>query len=495
MSRSRLWSWSSWPSDVILLGPEQGVYPVDRLVNVAEYHVEHFGCRASRADGEAIASGLRLAGLLEAGDMAVADVVVLNTCSVTAEADRSARAYLRRVRRKNPAARVVLTGCYAQRAPEEVARLEGVSVVVGNSHKSRVMEAALSVVRREPGPKGAFVPLGALLGGRDPASAPSVWHDPLFAHAELSALPFASDAHQTRPNLKIQDGCGNRCSFCVIPGTRGPSRSVSMPECLEAVRAFVDGGGKELVLSGINLGRWGRDSSPAERLEGLVASIMENTAIPRLRISSVEPMDWTAELISLLRRYGSGESPRLARHAHLPLQSGSDTILRAMHRRYRPWHYAARVREIRAASPLAAIGADVMIGFPGESDALFRETYDFIEALPLTYLHVFPFSARPGTPAFALHEANPVHGEAVNERKAALKSLIAAKNAAFRRQFVGKTLAVVTLTDRDPVSTECLSDNFIKVSISGDHRPNQLLLARIRETSFDGLRGLALSAF
>ncbi len=460
---------------------------------MAEYHVQSFGCRASRADGEAIASSLRRAGLSEADDPRAADVVVLNTCSVTAEADRSARAYLRRVRRANPGARVVFTGCYAQRAPEEVARLGGVDAVVGNSHKSRVVEAALGLLPLEPKPE--FVPVGSLAEPKVTTSAAvSVWHDPVFAHSELATLPFASDARQTRPNLKIQDGCGNRCSFCIIPVTRGPSRSVSVGECLRAVEAFVDGGGKELVLSGINLGRWGRELSPASRLEDMVASILEKSSLPRLRISSVEPMDWSAELISLFRRYGSSESPRLARHAHLPLQSGSDTILRVMHRRYRPWHYAARVEEIHAACPAAAIGADVMIGFPGETGALFQETYDFIASLPLTYLHVFPFSARPGTAAFAMHRANPVHGEAVNERKAALKSLISAKNELFRKAFVGSALSVVTIADRDSSQTEALSDNFIKVSVAGIFPPNQLLPVMVTELSGDGLRGVTISA-
>jgi len=469
--------------------------PVDRLVDVAEYHVENFGCRASRADGEAIASVLRLSGLSEATDARFANVVVLNTCSVTAEADRSARAYLRRVRRMNPQARVVFTGCYAQRAPEEVAKLDGVAAVVGNSHKSRVVEAALGFRVSRPTREASFVPLqGLFKAAVSPPQAAAIWHDPLFAHAELASLPFARDAHQTRPNLKIQDGCGNRCSFCIIPTTRGRSRSVSMAECLGAVEAFVESGGKELVLSGINLGRWGRDLSPASRFEELVASILEHTALPRLRISSVEPMDWSRDLIALFHQYGAGASPRLARHAHLPLQAGADTILRAMHRRYRPWHYAAKVEEIRAKSPGSAIGADVMIGFPGETDALFQETYDFIAALPLTYLHVFPFSARPGTAAFAMHEATPVHGEAVKERKDALKSLIAGKNAAFRQSFVGSTLSVVTLADHDASRTEALSDNFLKVSVAGVLAPNQLLQVRIAATSVDGLRGDAISA-
>jgi threonylcarbamoyladenosine tRNA methylthiotransferase MtaB len=467
---------------------------------VEEYHVENFGCRASRADGEAIASGLRQAGLAEAGDLASATVVVLNTCSVTAEADRDARAFLRKVRRVSPAARVVFTGCYAQRAPEEVAALDGVDVVVGNSHKSLVVKAAIERVALGSGLPagrllGELISVDSLLDGTSSAKreAAAVWHDPLFAHSEIAALPFAADAHQTRPNLKIQDGCGNRCSFCIIPVTRGPSRSVPLEKCLRAVGEFVESGGKELVLSGINLGRWGRDLLPVMRFEELVAAILERAALPRLRISSVEPMDWSSELIGLFRQYGCGPHPRLARHVHLPLQSGSDAVLRWMHRRYRPWHYAAKVEEIRAAQPDAAIGADVMIGFPGESDALFRETYEFIERMPFTYLHVFPFSARPGTAASAMHEANPVHGEAVKERKAALKALISKKNEAFRARFVGEELSVVTLHGGDSSVTEALSDNFIPVAVTGGWPANELLRVRIAGLTEGGLAGEVLA--
>ena len=463
---------------------------VDRLNNVEEYHVENFGCRASRADGEAIASGLRCAGLVEAGDLASATVVILNTCSVTAEADRNARAFLRRVRRANPKARIVFTGCYAQRAPEEVAVLGGVDAVVGNSHKSLVVKAALASASLPERPVEALVSIDSLLESPRRRIAGTVWHDPLFAHSEIAALPFAADAHQTRPNLKIQDGCGNRCSFCIIPVTRGPSRSVSLDESLRAVGEFVESGGKELVLSGINLGRWGRDLSPVARFEELVAAILERTALPRLRISSIEPMDWSSELIGLFRQYGCGPHPRLARHVHLTLQSGSDAVLRLMHRRYRPWHYAAKVDEIRAALPDAAIGADVMIGFPGESDALFQETHDFIERLPFTYLHVFPFSARPGTAAFAMHGANPVHGEAVNERKTALKALIAGKNAAFRARFLGEELSVVTLRGGDSSVTQALSDNFIPVAVAGGWAANELVRVRVGNLSVDGLKAV-----
>jgi threonylcarbamoyladenosine tRNA methylthiotransferase MtaB len=481
---------------------------------VAEYHVENFGCRASRADGEAIAAGLRHNGLAPALDPASAHVVIVNTCSVTAEADRQARAWIRRVRRQNPAARLIVTGCYAQRAPQELAALPEVDAVIGNSHKSMVADVALGLPSSSA--RASFVPLSRL--------APKVLHDDAFAHSELAALPFAHDAHQTRPNLKVQDGCGNRCSFCIIPTTRGPSRSVSLAASLDNVRRFVDRDGKELVLSGINLGRWGRDLQPTQRFEDLVAAILTETALPRLRLSSIEPMDWSPDLLALYREHSTGDQtrvphvqavgtwdpqqpsatlhPRLARHTHLPLQSGSDTILRRMYRRYRPWHYAERLAQIRALLPDAAIGADVMIGFPGETDALFQESYDFIGARPFTYLHLFPFSARPTTPAWELHRQYPVPTRAVHERMAALRDLIAEKSRAFRTQFLGRTLSAITLgpDSKEPGpdgSTQAVTDNFLKLTLAsetGEPIPaNTLVTANITALTDEGLRGNLVS--
>ncbi|HLH37084.1 MAG TPA: tRNA (N(6)-L-threonylcarbamoyladenosine(37)-C(2))-methylthiotransferase MtaB [Alloacidobacterium sp.] len=436
------------------------------------YHVENFGCRASRSDGEAIASELRHRGLRSADDFSTATVVVVNTCSVTDEADREARAYIRRVHRRNPQARIVVTGCYAQRAPEEVAAIEGVHAVIGNSHKSLVVSEITQ-------PFG-FVPIARLVN-----SVP-VLHDQDFAHTELSVLPFAEDAQQTRPNLKVQDGCANRCSFCIIPETRGPSRSIPLAECVASIHRFVESGGKELVLSGINLGRWGRDLHPQQRFADLIAAILEKTSLPRLRLSSIEPMDWTPEMLALYAQYAP--QGRLARHAHLPLQSGSDTILRKMHRRYRPWHYAEKLANIRALMPDAAIGADVMVGFPGETDALFQESHDFIAAQPFTYLHLFPFSARPGTPAAAMHREIPVSSRQVDERMAALRNLIAGKNRAFRESFLGRELSVITLQGHWEGATFALSDNFIKVEINAELPANRLVNVRITDLGETGLR-------
>jgi threonylcarbamoyladenosine tRNA methylthiotransferase MtaB len=245
---------------------------------MAGFSIENFGCRAARADGEAIAGRLRV---LAEGQPLASDVVVVNTCSVTAEADRAARAFIRRAHRRNPAARIVVTGCYAQRAPQELAGLPGVTAVVGNSHKALAPEIIFSLAHGSvTAPSPSFIPVASLFSASTAHSVP-VWADDRFAHSFLEDLQLTPGA-QTRPNLKIQEGCGNRCTFCVIPLTRGPSRSLPRAVVLRHVEGFVASGGKELVLSGINLGRWGRDISSGqarEDLAGLVRDLLKQTSL------------------------------------------------------------------------------------------------------------------------------------------------------------------------------------------------------------------------
>ena len=461
------------------------------------FHVENFGCRAARADGEAISDRLRGAGLDER-QPTTANVVVVNTCSVTAEADRAARAFIRRAHRINPDARILVTGCYAQREPDKLAALPGVAAVIGNSHKALAPEIALrlahgSQTASSTGP--ALVPAPALVSiqslrasGTSASSAPGsapIWADDRFAHSFIEETQLVA-ASQTRPNLKIQEGCGNRCTFCVIPETRGPSRSLSAAAVLKQIEGFVAAGGNELVLSGINLGRWGRDLPAANNtsrpsLARLVRQILGSTALPRLRLSSIEPMDWDADMIGLLREFGGS---RLARHAHLPLQSGSDSVLRRMHRRYRPWHYAQKVAAlVEAAGPELTLGADVMVGFPGESDREFQETCGLIRSLPFAYLHLFPFSPRPGTPGWALHAKFAVPHAVVEERMAALRALASQKSQSHRRSFVGRALDAITL--RTPAAlvaagrTAALTENYLPVEIEGLLPANCLTQIRV----------------
>ena len=461
------------------------------------FHVEHFGCRAARADGEAVSGRLRAAELCDASSE-TADVVVVNTCSVTAEADRAARAFIRRTHRLNPAARIVVTGCYAQRAPEELAGLKGVAAVVGNSHKALAPEIILGLLGRAALHEGnGLIQLQAATNLEremseqlaTPQVAQMVWADDRLAHSFLEEAQNVPGA-QTRPNLKIQEGCGNRCTFCVIPQTRGPSKSLQAEAVLRQVEGFVAAGGNELVLSGINLGRWGRDFEGAgmQTLAGLVREIFERTALNRLRLSSIEPMDWDAELIGLMAEYGG---TRLARHAHVPLQSGSDAVLRRMHRRYRPWHYAEKVEALRrACGPELTLGADVMAGFPGETDAEFEETMELVWALPFGYLHLFPFSPRPGTIGWALHAERPVPAEAVAERMAALRALATEKCLAHRRCFVGRELEAITLHTPDDLEARgrsaALTENFLPVELQGRFEANRLMRARVTGLNAEG---------
>ncbi len=493
---------------------------------MATFYVSNFGCRATQADGAAIESQLRERGLHPADEPATAGLVVLNTCTVTAAADQDARAAIRRIHRKNPEARIVVTGCYAQRAPEEIAALPGVSCVVGNSHKHKLAEIAF----REPWLLGndspanpranGFVPLTQLIseapnpagrGGGSPTFVSDV-----FAHTELQAAPVfdfvntdlanADAANQrTRPNLKVQDGCDNRCSFCVIPSVRGPSRSLKMETVIAEVNNLVQAGYREVVISGINLGRWGRDFVVSSQLsalsqkrpatggqrqifENLVRAILRETELQKLRISSVEPMDWSDELIELM-----AASARIAKHAHLPLQSGSDAVLRRMHRKYRPWHYREKVEKIREAMPDAAIGADVMVGFPGETEAEFEETRGMVEELPFTYLHVFTYSARPGTAAAAMSRQVPVH--AARERNRILRELVAKKKLAFMNRFVGQRVQTITLSTAgvgaDGEYTHALTDNYLPMRVRGKHARNRWIEAKVEEVWNGELLGIA----
>lgn len=431
----------------------------------------------------------------EAGP-AVADVVVVNTCSVTAEADRAARAFIRRTHRRNPNARIVVTGCYAQRAPNELAALTGVSAVVGNSHKALAPEIVLDLAGGAAG-GGAeeFVPLRVLANASSTGATP-IWADEEFAHSFIEEVQLTPGA-QTRPNLKIQEGCGNRCTFCVIPQTRGGSRSLPADAVMRQVEGFVAAGGIELVLSGINLGRWGRDlpacGDAPRTLAALVRKILATSGLPRLRLSSIEPMDWDAELLALMAEFCGRRSRggRLAQHAHLPLQSGSDAVLRRMHRRYRPWHYAEKVDALfRAVGPELNVGADVMVGFPGETDAEFEETLAFVRATRFGYLHLFPFSPRPGTKGWALHAADPVPALVVEERMAALRALAAEKSWSYRAQFISGEIECLTLHTTDALAaqnrTAALTDTFIPLEVEGSLAANRLLAVRISGAKPDG---------
>ncbi len=496
---------------------------------MATFYVQNFGCRATQADGAALERQFEERGLERATEPSDAEIVVLNTCTVTASADQDARAAVRRVHRENPNARIVVTGCYAQRSPEELAALPGVTQVVGNSHKHQLVELVLPKVSTRRAPTALevesnnFVTIESLLDSQRLTTNDQrpIFVSDIFAHTELLAAPVFDAANQrTRPNLKVQDGCDNRCSFCVIPFVRGQSRSLPLERIVDEVQSLVSAGFREVVISGINLGRWGRDlegssqpsavSSQASgtasawvhpvtgqrrttndqrpdgpgrrpktddrrlRFEDLIHAILDQTTLEKLRISSVEPMDWSDELIALV-----ANSPRIAKHAHVPMQSGSDAVLRRMHRKYRPWHYREKIEKIRAAMPDAAIGADVMVGFPGETDAEFEETRRVIEDLPFTYLHVFTYSARPGTPAAAMAKQVPV--QVARERNRVLRELATTKKQRFLESFVGRTVEAITLSQDAPASgcTEALTDHYLSLVLPEEIEANRWVRSHV----------------
>jgi threonylcarbamoyladenosine tRNA methylthiotransferase MtaB len=444
------------------------------------FYVEQFGCRATQADGAAIERQLRGQGCTAAAETASADFVVLNTCTVTAAADAQARDAIRKIHAANPSTKIIVTGCYAQRAPEEIAALPGVTHVVGNSHKPQIAALLQSI---------SSLPLLPQKENAIPYHAAPILSGDIFALSDVLVAPvLGGEGNHTRPTLKIQDGCNSRCSFCVIPFVRGKSRSLPAATVLGEIRHLAGSGFREIVLSGINLGTYGRDLSPRVEFLDLLRRILAETPVERLRISSIEPQDVTQDLIDLF-----ASTDRIAPHFHMPLQSASNRILAAMHRWYRAEHYDRRVELIRERLPSAAIGADVITGFPGESEEEHAETLRFIEERPFTYLHVFSYSSRPGTRAAAL--PGHVPGAIIKRRARELRALGERKSAEFRQSQIGRTLRVLTLHrgPKDPPSqTPALSENYLSVMVPETLPHNQWLTVSVTNAGGKNLIASAL---
>jgi threonylcarbamoyladenosine tRNA methylthiotransferase MtaB len=431
------------------------------------YRIVTLGCKLNQADSSALEARLRRLGMRRAAgpEPAAADLVLLNTCTVTGGADREARQIARRLRRIHPAATLVVTGCYAERDAEALRGIAGVDAVVGMRDQAGSVEA---IARAALG----IAPTQAL-GGPDGAP-PGL---DLGRFGETTACdPAESD--RTRAFLKIQDGCDLRCSYCVIPSVRGASRSLPAEMVLDRLAALGDAGYREVVLTGVNTGDWGGDFDPPARLDHLLARALERAAVARLRLNSLEPRTVTERLAALM----AGGGGRLARHLQVPLQSGCDAVLARMRRNYRTADYARVLERVSAAVPDVGLGADVIVGFPAESEAEFEATCRFVEASPLAYLHVFPYSERPGTTAASLPDRVPP--AVVAARSARLRALGRTLSLRFRRRFVGRTLEVLALREVRPDGrVRALSDNFIDCGLlaggpTGDLF-NRLLPARI----------------
>jgi threonylcarbamoyladenosine tRNA methylthiotransferase MtaB len=388
------------------------------------------GCKLNQAESEAIARLLARAGFQVVPPEEPADIYILNTCTVTHRADSDARQSLRGFHRRNPSAFIVATGCYAQRSPEELARLEGVGLVLGNSQKERILELLLTT-------RGKGLPPG---GKEDAQRA----------------------VGRTRAMVKIQEGCNQVCSYCIVPKVRGRERSVPPERVLEEIRERVREGYKEVVLTGTQPGSYGADL-PDVDLRLLLERILVETDLPRLRVSSLQPQELTPELLELW------SDRRLCPHFHIPLQSGSDRILKLMRRRYTTAQYAEAVEMVRSRVPDAAITTDVMVGFPGEGEEEFLESLRFCEAMGFAGMHIFPFSLRPGTAA--VHIGPKVDARTKERRTAEMLSLARRKAGEFRRRFLGRLRPVLWETQRRQngrVAWWGLTDNYIRVFAEGE---------------------------
>ncbi|MGH7407070.1 MAG: tRNA (N(6)-L-threonylcarbamoyladenosine(37)-C(2))-methylthiotransferase MtaB, partial [Candidatus Methylomirabilales bacterium] len=324
------------------------------------------GCRLNQFETDLMADAFRADGCETVPFAAEADVYVINTCTVTARADADSRRLIRQAVRRNPLAFVVATGCYAQRSPQALLTIEGVDLVLGNAEKREVLRYLRDFAWGSP-PRAAVGDIGAL--------------------RTFQAAAAPTDPHRTRPFLKVQDGCNFACTFCIIPKVRGPARSLPPEAAVAEARRLAAAGHPEVVLTGINLGTYGWDLTPRVWLSELVRRILAETDLPLLRLSSLHPHEVREDLIGLM-----AESGRLCRHLHLALQSGDDGILRAMARSYRARHFRQTVRSAAEAAPGVAIGADVIVGFPGETEEAFQNTVTLLSDLPVAYLHVFTYS-------------------------------------------------------------------------------------------------------
>ena len=362
------------------------------------------GCRLNQADTQAMQARLEGRGFRTVPLEAAPDVVIVNTCTVTARAELSDKRAIRRAARLSPHGRVVVTGCWAQTSPGEVAALGGVDLVVGNADKARLPD---------------------LLEQLATAATPRIEVSDIAA----ARIDTPGAAQRARQFVKVQDGCQHRCAFCVVPLARGASRSLPPAVAEDHVRRLVDAGHPEVVLTGVDLGHYGADLSPRTSLAALLARLVTISGLRWLRLSSMLPAYFTDDVLELVTT-----SPVIAPHLHLPLQSGSDRVLRAMRRPYTVTMYRTLVERLAAAMPRMGLGADVIVGFPGESEADFAETVALVEALPFSYLHVFPYSARPGTGTAA---EDPVPPQVKKERSARLRAASHAACLAHWRSKVG----------------------------------------------------------
>jgi threonylcarbamoyladenosine tRNA methylthiotransferase MtaB len=418
--------------------------------------LDTIGCRLNQAEIESMARQFRAAGHVIVASAAEADLAVVNTCSVTSEAAADSRSRIRQAARPGTAG-VVVTGCWSTLEPQAAAALPAVKLVVPNAQKDALVPQILRV---------------------PPAT---------FELEPLERVPLPGLRARTRAFIKVQDGCDDACTFCITTVARGASRSRPVEEVIADIRSALEGGTKEVVLTGVQLGSWGRDISPARRLRDLVAEILARTALPRLRLSSLEPWHLDAEFFDLW------SDARLCPHLHLPLQSGSAAVLRRMRRQTTPELFAGLVAEARRAVPGLAVTTDVIVGFPGESPDEFAETLEYVRSMDFAGGHVFTYSARPGTPAARMK--GQIRHEIRKERSTALRAVFEQAAQVYRRRFVGETLPVLWEANARQRGSgwelEGLTGNYLRVSAEApEPRWNRIDRVEITEAGPDGLSGV-----
>jgi threonylcarbamoyladenosine tRNA methylthiotransferase MtaB len=416
------------------------------------------GCRLNQADTAALQTLLEARGFRTVPLEAAPDVVVVNTCTVTARAELSDKRAIRRAARLSPHGRVVVTGCWAQTSPGEVAALGGVDLVVGNADKARLPD---------------------LLAGLTTPGVPRVEVSDIAGARIDAAPPRAVAEGRARAFLKIQDGCQHRCAFCIVPLARGASRSLPPAVVEDHVRALVAAGHPEVVLTGVDLGHYGADLLPRTSLAALLARLTAIEDLRWLRLSSLLPAYFSEEVLEVVTA-----SPVIAPHFHVPLQSGSERVLRAMRRPYTVAMYRGLVERLTAAIPRLGLGADVIVGFPGETDTDFADTVALVESLPFSYLHVFPYSARRGTEA--AHRPGRISAATAAERGRRLRDLAVGKNRRFREGMRGRVEDVLVLEARDRATGDLvgLTGNYMEVTFAGPDRLRRRL-ARVRVTAVE----------
>ena len=418
------------------------------------------GCKVNQYETETMEGLFRRAGYRVVSFAELADVYIVNTCSVTMLGEKKSRQFVRRARRQNEAALIAVTGCYVQLAPEVLAALPGVRLVVGTQDRGRIVELV------EEAAKGPMV----LRDVGDIMAADTFEDIPLFAAPE-----------RTRAFLKIQEGCQNFCTFCIIPYTRGPLRSRSLASVRREAAKLLAAGFREIVLTGIHLGAYGRDLEGEVTLAEAARTVLAFDALHRLRLGSLESVELTPALFALLR-----DDRRFARHLHLPLQAGSDEVLRAMHRPYDTAGYAHLLAKIREEVPGIAISTDIIVGFPGETEAMFQESLAFVRRQGFARLHVFPYSRRPGTPAAARPDQVP---PPVRRERANLMQTLADEMAAdYCGKFIGAMAAVLFETQQDGVA-DGLTDTYLRVYTKAPVDIGEITVMRLLRRYRDGVWG------